>query len=345
MRKYFLALIIAFTCFVFSNALADDKVISPKEHIRSEEQTYLTFPEWYLVFSPDELASFIKDHNPSDFPFMGHIGQFWNGYYNMYQATKEKYPTNWGYHVMVMVIGVSTTVEYSIKWLYGNTIGRFSHWTSTHGMTKEDKFAADVARDYVDFINVTPWYEYPFTTKLKHLWTDTDLTGPDMIRKWERKFALSIEYGVKAVYGSLIKLGTKTAYDAPIPVTAMVIDALPDGMQEELPELNVLKQEDNYVLITVPRYAAFTEYASQLAKNNINFIEIAGNKKDILLSVITPESAKKQPTDTHKVLFEQDIITQDNKKRIIVLTKVNNLAMLLNNFMNKGYKIEHIYDY
>ena len=42
--------------------------VAPPEHVRGVEQTYLTFPEWFLVFSPDEYAAFTKDHPPSEFP-------------------------------------------------------------------------------------------------------------------------------------------------------------------------------------------------------------------------------------------------------------------------------------
>src|SRR5262249_4450759 len=65
---------------------------------RPEEQTFLTLPEWYIVFSYDELASFLKNHSPSDFPYYKSIGEFWSIYWKVYQVTKNHYPINWGYH-------------------------------------------------------------------------------------------------------------------------------------------------------------------------------------------------------------------------------------------------------
>ena len=49
--------------------------LTPVEHVRGADQTYLTFPEWFLVHSPAEYAAHVKQHAPSDFPFWGHIGQ------------------------------------------------------------------------------------------------------------------------------------------------------------------------------------------------------------------------------------------------------------------------------
>jgi hypothetical protein len=92
-------------------AAAADTTRTPPEHRRGEDQTFLTFPEWYLVHSPAELAQFLSlTRAPSEFPWGGHIAQFWQGYREMTRETKA-YPFNGGYHLMVSVIGTSTTVD------------------------------------------------------------------------------------------------------------------------------------------------------------------------------------------------------------------------------------------
>jgi hypothetical protein len=52
----------------------------PVDQRRGVEQTFLTFPEWYLVHSPAEYATFVAQHPPHDFPFMGRAGQLWSSY-------------------------------------------------------------------------------------------------------------------------------------------------------------------------------------------------------------------------------------------------------------------------
>ena len=79
--------------------------VAPPEHRRTPDQTFLTYPEWFLVHSPAEYAEYVKDRTPTRFPFIGHTCQFWQGYGAVNRAIKE-YPFNFGYHVMVMVIGV-----------------------------------------------------------------------------------------------------------------------------------------------------------------------------------------------------------------------------------------------
>ena len=57
---------------------------------RGEEQTFLTFPEWFLVFSPAEYAAFVRGHTPDEFCFWGHIGQFWRGYGKVIDQTRTR---------------------------------------------------------------------------------------------------------------------------------------------------------------------------------------------------------------------------------------------------------------
>ncbi len=51
-----------------------------KDYTRNEDQTFLTLPEWYIVFSSEEYANFLKYNLPSDFPYFSSIIQFWKIY-------------------------------------------------------------------------------------------------------------------------------------------------------------------------------------------------------------------------------------------------------------------------
>jgi hypothetical protein len=317
--------------------------IIPKEHQRGEEQTFLTFPEWFLVHSPAEYAAFVKNQPPSEFPFISHIKQLWQSYGAAYGATKNKYPFNFGYHVMIVVISTSTTVEYSLRATYETLIGRVTELTRTHGMTQEDAFGAQVAQDYVDFIRARPFYQYDFFGQLIRLWKETSLWGPDMLRKWERKYVLTTEYGAKAIYSWIIKKATEASYDPTIDLTAVLIDRLPAGTETELPELRALQHfPDGSALITLPRYDAFTRYSLALAKHGCNFREIAGNRSAILVSALVPRDWEANESE---VLFTQPILTQPALKRVALVVTVESLAATLNSLNNAGFQIEHVYDY
>lgn len=326
-------------------AAASSSNITPLEQQRGTEQTFLTFPEWFLVHSPAEYATYIQTHTPSAFPFIGHIRQFWQSYGKVYDASNDGYPFNFGYHVMIMVIGTSTTVEYGIRSAYETLIGRISDATQLGALTEEDRYGARIAQDYVDFIRVKPWYEYDFTAKLFGLWKETSPTGPDMIRKWERRYALTTEYTAKALYGWLIMKATRAGYEEAVEATAVVLDRLPEGAVNDLAQLTVLKSlPDGEVLATVPRYQAFTSYAMALAQRQIAFREIAGNRGPILVSVLT-KSAIDSSALSARVLFEQPIITEPGTTRVALVLPVPALTSALTRLAAQGVVIEHIYDY
>jgi len=319
--------------------------ITPKEHQRGPEQTFLTFPEWFLVHSPAEYATFVKDQPPSEFPFIGHIKQLWQSYGAVYGATRNKYPFNFGYHVMIVVISTSTTVEYLLRSAYETLIGRVSALTRTHGTTEEDLLAARVAQNYVDFIRVRPFYEYNFFGDLVSLWKEPSFVGPDMFRKWERRYALTTEYLTKAIYGWFIKKATQASYDLALDVTAVVINRLPADIDGELPQFKVLESfPDGSALVTVPRYDAFKVYSIALAKRGIEFQEIAGNRSVILVSALVPREWA-PGDDGAEVLFTQPILTQPSLKRVALIVSVAELANLLRRLDDSGLVIEHVYDY
>ena len=323
---------------------ASPQAAAPEAHRRGPEQTFLTVPEWFLVHSPAEYAEFLRARPPSEFPYFGHIAQFWQTYGAVYGATKDEYPFNAGYHVMVSVIGTSTTAEYGLKAAYETLVGRLTELTVTGGTTEEDALATRVAADYVDFIRIAPWYEYDFVLRLRELW-DTSFWGPNPVRKWERKYALTTEYAVKAAYGWVIKKLTKMSYEEPLPVTAVLLDRLPDVPRPEVPELSVLERRpDGSVLVTVPRYQPFTHYATVLAREGASFLEVAGNRGEIVVSALVPVGWTPARPE-YRVFLTQPILTQPGTQRVVLALPVAALGGALNELARPPARLEHVYDY
>jgi hypothetical protein len=324
-----------------SDDSAEHVVAAPVDR-RGEEQTFLTFPEWFLVFSPAEYAEFVRTHNPDEFCFWGHIGQFWSSYGQVIHQTRVRgEPTNWGYHVMIMVIGVSTTTEYAIRSAYEQLIGRVSGLWG--GRTAEDDFGARVAQEYVDFIRVRPWYEFDFTARLKRLWTQTSPSGSHPFRKLERRYALTTEYLVKAVYGRIIEKATHTAYEKPILTTSVVVSPWP-VCERVPPDVAMVSQpKEDEALLVLPRYQDFMAPATGLAKCGADFQEIAGNHSVILVSALGP-LGRPPPSDT-EVMIWQPIITQPGKEREVLVVPVTKLASVLRGLSAQGLTLEHIFDY
>ncbi len=333
-------------CILAVSSASSAPLIIPDEHKRPPEQTYLTFPEWYLVHSPAEYADFLECETPDAFPFLGHVRQFWQSYRAVWKETRDRYPVNLAYHVMVSVIGVSTTIEYGVKSAYETLVGRISLLISSDELTAEDQLAADVARDYAEFIRIDPWYKYDFGKRLAQVWMDTGFWGPNMFRKWERKYALTTEYAAKALYGWFIGKATGLGYEAPKHVTAAIVVAPSNQDSWAAAQMEILKKDaaTGTALILLPRYQAFTTEALTLSSQGIEFTEIAGNQDEILISVIAP--AAWSPEDQFgTMLLSQPVMTQPQKARYLMKVPITSLSAVLRALISENIEVEHIYDF
>ena len=315
-----------------------------KDYTRLEDQTYLTMPEWYIVYSADEYAAFIQKNPPSQFPYFQAVGQYWRGYYDVCAVTRDAYPFNSGYHLSNIVTGVSFTIENIGKGVYENTVGRLSELFGASTPTGEEIYARGVAKEYGDFIHTIPWYEFAFGEKFDGLWRQTKLWGPNPVRKWERKLALSFEYGLKSLYGGLIKKGTQATYapeDLEIQVWASGLSA--DLLKRE-PQIKIVKVISGSVAIAaIPRYEAFTQLVPKLLKQGVRFVEIAGND-EILITAFAPRNWNYDLKDG-TFLFAMPIPTDPKLNRIAVKVPVKSLHFVLAELERKDIRLEHIYDY
>ncbi|MEO8670643.1 MAG: hypothetical protein ABI411_04955 [Tahibacter sp.] len=319
-------------------------IAAPEADRRGIEQTYLTYPEWFLVFSSAEYADWVKHDPPETFPFVGHVRQFWRGYGYVDAATRA-YPRNDEYHTMIRVIGASTTLEYSMRVGYESLIGRLSNATAVYGTTAEDRLAAQVAQEYVDFIRLRPWYEFDFGARLKQVWSDTGWWGDGALRKWERKYALTTEYGAKALYGWAIGMATHASYGVATDNTVVALRDVPTDVATQLPLFKVLgTQADASVLASLPRYEPFTHYAQVLSAAGAHFVEIAGNRGAILVTAWAPVDWQ-VPAEFGNLLFAEPIMTQPQFRRVALQVPVAALDRAVATLSQPPFKLEHVFDY
>ena len=324
-------------------AEGSDTILTPTEHIRPADQTFLTFPEWFLVHSPREYATFLLNGRPSEFPYFRHIGQFWQSYRKVAAITNQHFAFNTEYHIMIMVIGVSTTVEYALKGAYETMVGRsLEAWSID---TPEDRLFAKGAKDYVDFIDVDPWYKFDFMQYVTLLWSQTGVSLVALPRSLERRYIMTTEYLVKGVYGWIIGKATAASFEKPRHETAVIM--LDNPALAGTGDSQITWQSPpvpGYSLAMLPRYQAFTDKSLALANAGAEFVEIAGNRGPIMVSILTPREWKPRDSN-YDVVFSQPIITAKNKKRIVIATPVKNLAAVLREYSAAGLQIEHVYDF
>lgn len=309
-----------------------------------EEKSYLTFPEWYIVYTSQDFANYIAKSYPSGFSYFRSAAEFWTSYCAVNRLVAPRYEFNAGTHLMIYVIGISHTVEYLIKGLYENTIGRLSEIFAPVPPTPEDLFARKYALDYGQWLNTVPWYDFPFAERLAEFWNTVPFAGAGPVRKAERRLALSTELGVKAGYGWLIRGGSETVYEpAKLEIHALMrglpLDTAPIDRRIELVE----SFRDGSQLVKFPRYQPFTDIVQKLAQTGASFLEIGGNS-NILISLTAPDNWV-PPEDVPPVLFETRNLSGAGGKRVGMSVPVSLLLDVVRKIGPSGAQVEHVYDY
>ncbi len=315
-----------------------------KDYARAEDSTYLGYPEWFIVWSYTEKADFQQRHLPSGFPFIKSIEQYWSGYCCVYGATRGKYPFDFGEHQMLVVIGGSFSVEYLIRALYENTLGRFTEWTSSNELVEEDVYSNRVAREYADFVHIRPFYEFSFWTRFKGLWSENKLWGRHPVRKLERRLFLSLDYSFESIYCWLIEKATHASYGIESADTYAWIENASEEIFTQNPRIRKVKDAGagQYIVI-IPRYQEFTTVAAWLAERGVRFVEIAGND-EILVSAIAPRDWTYNLT-AGELAFSTTMATAPESKRVAISSPVGTLHQLINDLKARGIRMEHVYDY
>jgi hypothetical protein len=255
-----------------------------------------------------------------------------------------------GTHVMLGVIGLSTAVEYGLKGVYENTIGRVAEWTEPAQGVEEERYAARVAADYAALIATRGWYEFSFAHALRGLWTEVPLRGPGTIRKLERRLVLSGEYGIKAVYASLIGLGTAGAYDPDSPTRELVVAGWADSIARD-PRLSAVSVaatlDRGYTLLRVPRYSPFRDALLALSAHaaSVRVAEVDGNE---IVTVTGLAPADWVAPARANVITAYPALDDASRQRLLVSIHARDLLDVLASeraLGAKGLAVDHIYDY
>lgn len=312
----------------------------PAEARRAEVNSYLTYPEWSIVHAYQDLAAVTRRTSESDFDYWSRIGGYWTSLCHIVGYASEKGSVSGEYRSMLHIIGVSFSVEMAVKGLYERTIGRLTVWMRGNDKTAEDEFALKVADDYAGFLRQTPWYEYPFMTRLSEFWSETPFGSSSWLRAIERRAALTLEYAGKAVYAQAIG-ALAGAAPAELRIRSVVTGGDPSGIDG----VQIIRQldGDEGTVIETARYAAFTQIARKLASAGMSFSEIAGND-DIMVAVLAP-SGKKPEVDGASELFSVPLDARPGWRRIMMTVRVDALTQMISALHGGQFEVEHIYDY
>ena len=140
-------------------------ITAPSDH-RPEARTYLTYPEWHIVYAYEGYAEALKNGNPQDFPYAKSVFGFWSSLCALTKEADTLGKAGFNAKSTIYTIGVSFTLEMAAKALYEETIGRIASWA---GPSPQDETEAEMAAEYAEFLQQIPWYKFDFDAWVEKL--------------------------------------------------------------------------------------------------------------------------------------------------------------------------------
>ncbi len=306
---------------------------------RAEANTYLTYPEWHIVYAYDGLAEKLKTGDEHRFDYLRSVWGFWQASCALTAIADEHGGADTSTRLTIATIGVSFTLEMGLKAAYEETLGRLAAWWRGPQKSPQDIVARDMAIDYAAFLRQTPWYKYPFRQSLEALWA---APVDDTVRGWERRLALGAEWKAKIAYASAIAGAVEATGQAKTTIFSIVSGLTPDALMQ-IDDVRIVSSNDDGVLVETPRYARFTRILVQLAKAGGTIEEIAGND-DIMLSVTVASGQDPELLRSGEVISRLER-TGFETERVLVSVKVKDLGDILRQWPVADPGIEHIFDY
>lgn len=324
-----------------SEAAAFTPLVDPLDR-RSEGDSFLSYPEWYIVHAYADLAGVTRQGSESDFDYVAAVRGFWTSLCGATRQASMIGSATLDQRVTDYIIGLSFTAEMAIKGAWEWTIGAATAWLRGSQRTAEDDYALAVADRYAAFLQQTPWYRFPFATTLRDFWTNVPVDGSHRPRKIERRIALTLEWGGKALYAQAMA-ALAGASPADLRIRSVVRGLTRDDLAAMPQIVPIRTLDDDLTLVETPRYEAFTDILRALAARERNVVEIAGNRR-ILTTVIARHDGTLD-TGGATILFSLPIQSRPDWRRVGLASDVGQLTAQIGLMDRQGASFEHAYDY
>lgn len=328
-------------------AVNSDFAITDQGYARPQGDSFLTFPEWYIVHAYTDLAGVTAQSSESGFDYLASIRGFWSSLCGATRQASTSGPASADQKATNYIIGFSFTLEMGLMGAYERTIGALSEWTTGGQRTAEDEFNAALLKEYSAFLYQTPWFRFPFGSKLRQFWHETPFAPS--IRAIERRGSLSLQYAARFAYAKLMRF--VAGYDPADLTIRSVVGGLTPSDLAALHDVKVIRDVTDAsgvrgVLVETARYAAFDAFVKELGRHtNASLLEVAGNHH-ILVTIVVPAGTDTKLAAADGVaIFGLPIQSLPGSRRIGIDVPVRSLVQDVKNIEAAGYRFEHAYDY
>jgi SAM-dependent methyltransferase/UDP-N-acetylenolpyruvoylglucosamine reductase len=272
--------------------IAESLILDP-DYRRPQIQTYLTAPEWQNVRAAQRYAAFIENEPAYCYPYFSEIVGFWNIYGRSWQAAQKQSSFSAvalsEYNLMNLFVGTTMTLEYGTKGLIAAPFAlidkAFNRKQSISDKIPSDEERLRSLKNYGNFIENTPFYQYPYFKDIGSYWNIHLKKNKSLGTRVKGLFVgagMTLEYTLKGLMSAPLSYfyGSEVMKEAEI--THLIIQDRENMIEAIDSNIVVLKNFPEHSLkhIEIPRYMHFTKIMLKIAKKScIACVNIAGHDK------------------------------------------------------------------
>lgn len=303
-----------------------------KDCVRPVDGTRATWIEWGNVRSAKQFAEFIQTRHWYAFDYIGHLQHHWQ-YFTRYLKGARKdlslgqivFSDNFAMNVFILASMIFQCGSRQLASLPSMLVARLTHgaqWREASDLTALERYEAEIEAEYSNFIDHTPFYAFPYLSKIKGLWT-TIWNAKES--RWTKCTSMI------SAASSTLSLVAKAAICAPIKkiymqegqciepdrVAILIDDPDDDFWTEDMKVIHAT--EDKFKLVSVSRYRPFTEMCKEICRSHgqITLLEIGSQPKVTVDVIYKSNEATYSPPEENsaKLLYEMDRLQDPEHRR------------------------------
>lgn len=295
-------------------------------YLRAQFQTYLTAIEWHSV---DIAADYATSKRLFHFPYFQQTRQFWQIFGQSWSAARRHH-SFWEvatseYTAMNLFIGAMTSVEFLVKGVLHAPIALFTDPEGEPSIIERKHL--EIAGQYAEFINKTPFYSFPYFSKIGEVWGELvrkSAYGPlDLLVAFET----TVEFVLKGVISAPMHL----------------FYTQPEVQESDTIGVIVRDPKGGYEFAMMDRYRPFTQRMMELPEE-ISVVEIAGQPK-VQVHIEAPATLASRIAKEVELLYRLPKIGSPERYHLFLDVPVSDLAKVLRSVAKMGATVRYVHDF
>ncbi len=337
-----------------------------KDSVRSPDSTRATWIEWGNVRYSKQFAHFLQSKHAYAFDYLGHLSQHWK-YFTTYIKESRRDMSlreivlfdNFSMNIFILSATAFQCIAGYLGSLPNAILARMTkgvNWQDAIDLTALEREQAKIEEEYSNFIDHTPFYMFPYVSKISNLWSTIWNSNETVWTKgisYQDALLSTIGFIFKAVVCAPVRMMYTQNGQSIEPDKIGILIHDPNNQfitgKKQINDANhhmqvVYETDDHYKLVLVPRYRIFTDLCKELASNQasaVQLVEIGSQTKitvDVMYSkddpMIVPEGAT--------LLYEMDKLQDEEQRRYATYeVNVNDLTRFIQTVSVN--KIEYIH--